>query len=111
MLARGYTRTASTESKGKKTSLHYVKSNQTLGQTLHAQIIVESEQIMLHFLELNLACYLSTHQFDFWHKDFERFEQCMLTYAGLCTKKSVFDILTEWEVQLHQAERKEQPKK
>lgn len=112
MLARGYNRTASTESKGKKTSYHYVKSNETLGQALHAQVIVESEQIMLHFLELKLACYLSTHSFDFWHKDFERFEQCMFTYAALCTEKNVFDILDEWLVQIHQAERKtETPKK
>jgi len=112
MIARGYTRTASTESKGKKTMLHYVKTNDTLGTSLHAQVIMESEQIMLHFLELKLACYLSTHTFDFWHKDFDRFEEVMYVYAGLCTEKNVFDILDEYAVQLHQAERKtEAPKK
>lgn len=90
MKQRGYTDTYSA-GQGRK----YGFSRMTDIGPLSAEVDLQSRQITLSFVELVYLCQLKAESFDFFHKDFEKFENIIYLYAQSCKKIDPFKLLND----------------
>jgi hypothetical protein len=97
MKSRGYSGSTMISDSTKGRTCYYQKQISSLGAAIHASVNVWSEQIELSFIQLKFLVTLSTGKFDVYHKDFERYEQIILTYAAICVEVNPFDVLNEWK--------------
>lgn len=90
MKQRGYSPVASSNHENKQ---YYARS--TDFGPLHAEVNLAKQTIALDCVELKLLCQLKTIEFNFFHNDFERFEEVIHLYAQKCLDLDVFKLLNE----------------
>lgn len=99
MKSRGYSHTSEIVNSKRGPVLCFAKQVAAIESALHANVELNAGTIELDFLELKYFCRLSTGRFDFFHKDFDKYEQIIYTYAAQCMSIDVFTVLDSWKVQ------------
>lgn len=65
-----------------------------IGTCLHAQVHLSSMMISLNMVELKYFAQLSMNRFDFFHKEFERYEKIIYLYSRACIdlNENIFQV-------------------
>lgn len=91
MKERGYSPTAET---GNGDGLFFLKmlSDEI---SIHATVRLKTQTVELNFPHLTWLCFLSTTNFDFFHKEFLKFEEVITFYALRCLGREIKDAMEE----------------
>jgi hypothetical protein len=92
MKDRGYDLMSECMTAGETSAVNFI-SHITDEVTIHAKVRLKSETVLLSFVELKYFCNLIVGEFDLHHKEFEKYEQVLVTYAAQCVGLDVFAIL------------------
>lgn len=94
MKERGYTLVSTQQkSDGTNRRLNFLKVAEKKFESIHASVFIEQGNMELTFGNLNFFFYLSSVKFDFFHKDFLKFENSLLMYVALCVGEHATEIM------------------
>jgi len=96
MTERGYGMVSENISEKNGNTVNFAKTID-LGVCFHAAVHIGSMSISLEMVELKYFATLSMKRFDFFHKDFEKYEKILYLYSKACVDLSsvIFDLVSK----------------